>query len=227
MSLLQRYHLRFAAAFVRGTLVPEDSNAHLFSAPLSDLNPEELSALFELGKRHGLRLHPFKRSMGLARVNKAIGYLHGLRPDTLLDVGTGRGAFLWPCLEAFPQLRITCIDLLERPIAELQAVARGGVERLRAEQIDVGDLGRFGETFDGVTLLETLEHIPDPARAAREVVRAAKRFVVASVPSKDDDNPEHIHLFSRDDLKALFLDAGAERVTFDAVLNHHLIVVLT
>lgn len=41
-----------------------------------------------------------------------------------------------------------------------------------------------------------------------------------SVPSKADDNPEHVHLFTRDSLENLLLAAGAARVSFDGVLNH-------
>jgi len=48
---------------------------------------------------------------------------------------------------------------------------------------------------------------------------------VASVPSKDDDNPEHIQLFSQDELQSLFLDAGARDVQVSHVLNHRIAVV--
>ena len=55
---------------------------------------------------------------------------------------------------------------------------------------------------------------------ARAAVRLAKRFVIASVPSKPDDNPEHVRLFNRASLDALFKDAGAANVRIDHVLNH-------
>jgi hypothetical protein len=40
------------------------------------------------------------------------------------------------------------------------------------------------------------------------------------VPSKPDDNPEHIQLFTGDSLEALLLTAGATRVRIAYVLNH-------
>jgi 2-polyprenyl-3-methyl-5-hydroxy-6-metoxy-1,4-benzoquinol methylase len=76
------------------------------------------------------------------------------------------------------------------------------------------------DSFDGVTLLEVLEHIPQPDRAVRQAVRLARRFVVVSVPSQPDDNPEHIHLFNAESLKRLFQEAGVDRISVDHVLNH-------
>jgi hypothetical protein len=74
--------------------------------------------------------------------------------------------------------------------------------------------------MDVVTLLEVLEHMPDPVPAAREAVRVATRAVIATVPSKEDDNPEHLRVFTADGLSALLRDAGLARVTTDHVLGH-------
>ena len=63
-----------------------------------------------------------------------------------------------------------------------------------------------------------------PERAAAEAVRVARRFVVASVPSKPDDNPEHMHLFTADNLADLLRGAGARKVSIDHVPNHILAV---
>jgi 2-polyprenyl-3-methyl-5-hydroxy-6-metoxy-1,4-benzoquinol methylase len=49
---------------------------------------------------------------------------------------------------------------------------------------------------DIVTLLEVLEHIPDVEKAVA-AVRMARKYVVVSVPSKEDNNPEHIHLLTK------------------------------
>jgi ubiquinone/menaquinone biosynthesis C-methylase UbiE len=106
----------------------------------------------------------------------------------------------------------------------VEAVRLGGVDRLTAHQKDVTDLGFDDAAFDVVSMLEVLEHIPDAAQAVSEVVRVARRFVVLSVPSKPDDNPEHIHLFNESRIRALFAAAGVTRLTIDYVLNHMILV---
>jgi hypothetical protein len=51
-------------------------------------------------------------------------------------------------------------------------------------------------------------------------VRLARRFVIVSVPSKEDDNPEHLQLFNRASLDSLLRQAGAQSVKLEYVLNH-------
>ena len=57
---------------------------------------------------------------------------------------------------------------------------------------------------------------------AREALRLARRFLIISVPSAKDDNPEHIHLFDAPTLEALLYGAGARRVTVRQVPGHYL-----
>lgn len=167
-----------------------------------------------------LRLHRFKRTSGLPRVRRVIGALRGLGASRLVDVGSGRGAFLWPLLDEMAEADVTAIDLLDYRAADIARVHRGGVARVRAARMDACALGFADAAVDAVTLLEVLEHMPDPAAAIREAVRVAAIAVVASVPSHEDDNPEHIHLFDAARLTELFRDAGARRVSVDHVLGH-------
>jgi len=209
-ELAERYRLELAAAFVRGRLELDDA-----------LDPV---ACFRLGREAGLELHKFKR-MTLPRVEKVLGILRGFSPASLLDLGSGRGTFLWPLLSAFEGLEVTALDRDPRRVRDLRAVGAGGVARLSAVEGDLAELPFADDAFDGVTALEVLEHVDDPERAAGELLRVARRFVVASVPSKPDDNPEHIHHFPAAEFSALFEGAGAQRVNLDAVLNHWVVVV--
>jgi ubiquinone/menaquinone biosynthesis C-methylase UbiE len=204
-----RYHVELAAAFVRGRL------------PFANGSPEEL---IEQGLAHGLRLHKFKRDSELPRVRVVLGALRGIAPTTLLDVGSGRGTFLWPLLAAMPYLDVASIDLSERRASDVDAVRRGGFPNLKAARADARALAFADDAFDVVTMLEVLEHMERPADAIRESVRVARRFAVVSVPSKEDDNPEHIHVFDNRGLEAMLVDSGAKRVRFDSVLNHRIAI---
>jgi 2-polyprenyl-3-methyl-5-hydroxy-6-metoxy-1,4-benzoquinol methylase len=212
-----------AAAYVRGALRTEPERAgdgRLLTAPLDTLADAELAAIVQLGHARGLRLHRFKRTMGLPRVHAVLGILRGIGPSELLDIGSGRGAFLWPLLDAMPWLPVTAADILDHRVVDLERVAAGGVATLTATRADVTDLGFPDRSFDVVTMLEVLEHIPATAAALRSALRVAKRFVILSVPSRPDDNPEHIHLFSATQLSALLCEHGATRVSIEQVPGH-------
>jgi 2-polyprenyl-3-methyl-5-hydroxy-6-metoxy-1,4-benzoquinol methylase len=205
-DLENRFYLEPAAAFVRSNL----------RAEATDL-PQP--AAVQLGLDRGLKLHRFKRSTELPRVKRVLGLLRGLTPTSLLDVGSGRGAFLWPLLASFPTLDVTTIDNDAKRATQLAAVA-DGVRRLTAQRMDVTAMTFDDGSFDVVTVLEVLEHLPEPERGAAEALRVAKRAVIVTVPSHEDDNPHHLHLLDAKRLQALLEAAGARRVTIDGVRGH-------
>lgn len=200
-----RYFEDLAAAFVRGKLRVEG---------------DDPQALIALGLSKGLKLHKFKRQAELPRVRRVLGLLRSLSPTDLLDVGSGRGTFLWPLLDAFPELPVLAIDHQERRALDVDAVRRGGIARLGSAQMDARRLALRPKSRDVATALEVLEHLERPEEAAAELVRVARRFVVASVPAHEDENPEHVQLFDEAALQRLFGAAGATRVTFERVHNH-------
>ena len=224
----ERYHLKSATAWIRGhalkTGMPE-MDAELLEMPLDALTDEELAGIVETGERNGLKLYPFKTGKTeLPRVRQVLGFLHGVEFDTLLDIGSGRGVFLLPFMEEFPQATVTSLDVLEKRVTFLNELASGGYSQLTAYQKNICDQPFPENSFDVVTLLEVLEHIPEVEKAVAAAVKMAKKYVVVSVPSKEDDNPEHIHLLTKDILTELFAGAGCTRLHFGGV-NGHLIMI--
>ena len=219
--------MKIAAAFVRGYHgVGEQFSlpGALARKPLDVLSLEELIDIFGFGLRAGLKLHRFKKTTQLPRVRRVLGVLRSLGPENLLDIGSGHGVFLWPLLDDFPALPVTAIDRDAQRARDLEAVHLGGIERLTPREMDVTRLDFDADTFDVTTVLEVLEHVPSVARAVAEAVRVTRRFVIASVPSKADDNPQHIHLLDVERIRELFAAAGAVRVNCDFVLGHLVVV---
>ena len=220
----ERYHLKSAAAWLRGHAIKTGApeiGPELMEMPLEVLTDDELSAIVELGEKTGQKLYPFKTGKAeLPRVRQVLGFLHGIELETLLDVGSGRGVFLLPFMEEFPQVQVTALDLLDKRVTFLNELSAGGYNRLTAYNKNICDQPFPEDSFDVVTMLEVLEHIPDVEAAIRTAVRLARRYVVVTVPSKPDNNPEHIHLLTKDVLTGLFSRAGCTQLRFDGVPGH-------
>ncbi|MFH1843567.1 MAG: hypothetical protein ABIF77_10220 [bacterium] len=78
MDLDRQYFAEILPAFIRGRLgIPARDEAELRTAARSV----------------SLRLAKFKRSRLLPRVQNVLGILQVLAPDSLLDIGSGRGVF--------------------------------------------------------------------------------------------------------------------------------------
>lgn len=209
--VMRRYYMELAKAFIRGKTGIEPP-------------PLDEETLVNFGNAQGLKLHKFKVS-NLPRVTKVLGMLRGLQPSSILDIGSGRGTFLWPLLDAFPGLPTTAVDLSPQRISDLHAVTRGGMSHLTAICGDlIGNELQLPKA-DIITALEVLEHLRNPHEAVRRLLAGEPRFLVASVPSKPNNNPEHIHYFPPAAFTSLFRDAGATRVQLDHVPGHTIALV--
>lgn len=223
---MERYEEKLAAAYVRGlgkqnpVLLPPA----LLETPLEELSQEEMETIFHAGEAAGMKMYYFKKKELLPRVKAVLGFLRSIQPESLLDVGSGRGVFLFPFLNQFPWTQATAADILPHRVQMLQAIADGGIENLTVLERDICLWTQEESQYDVVTLLEVLEHIPAVDQAVANAVRLTKRFVVVSVPSHPDDNPEHIHLLTKEILTGLFTNAGCTRLHFDGV-NGHLILI--
>lgn len=175
-----------------------------------------------------IKMHYFKVKEDLPRVQVVLGFLQGIvsagQCQSLLDVGSGRGVFLFPLLREFPQLEVTSLDILPHRVELLQCIHDGGISNLHPLQENICIWDAPDKSFDVVTMLEVMEHIPDTEAVVRNAVRLAKNYIIISVPSEPDDNPEHIHLFTNEDLKSLFLQRGCKKVKFMSVTHHTVMV---
>ncbi len=220
----EKYDIAAAAAWIIGHSLrtgEPDLPVDLIGRNAFQCSAEEQLAAVKAGLDAGLKLYPFKRGTGtLARVRRTFGFLRSVSFETMLDVGSGRGVFLLPFMEEFPEVRVTSVDLLEKRVTFLNELAAGGFTGLTAVIGDICQKPFPDNSFDVVTMLEVLEHIPDVEKAVRAAVKIAKKFVAVTVPSKPDSNPEHIHLLTKEKLTAMFTAAGASRLHFDAVEGH-------
>lgn len=220
----ERYDVMTTAAWILG-------HARVTGVPVFPMNikekmadnctDEELDQIVCAGQKAGLKLYPFKAgTQTLARSRRVMGFLHSVQFETMLDVGSGRGVFLIPFMKEFQRVQITSLELLEKRVTFLNELAEGGFTQLHAEQKDICDKPFPDDSFDVVTMLEVLEHIPEVEKAVDAAVKMAKQYVVVTVPSKPDNNPEHIHMLTKDILTQLFAAAGCTRLHFDGVEGH-------
>lgn len=213
-------------SYIRGHIkknnIKVDDN--LLTKPLLVLTNNEINELIKIGEQHKLKLYYFKEKEELPRVSIVLGFLKNIYPESILDVGSGRGVFLFPLLKEFPNTNITSIDILPNRLELLNNIKNGGIDNLNVYNEDLTNLSFNDNTFDVVAILEVLEHIPNVKKAIKEAIRVSKKFIVITVPSKEDNNPEHIHLLTKTILTDIFNEYGITNLKFSGV-NGHLFLV--
>ena len=130
------YLNRIAAAYVRGYAAENnlELSDELISAPFDSLTDEQIHRIMALGSHNGLKMYHFKVKEDLPRVKMALGFLKGIYPENLLDVGSGRGVFLFPFMRDFPYAEVTSVDILNHRVDFLHTIKQGGISRLTALQ---------------------------------------------------------------------------------------------
>ena len=81
-----------------------------------------------------IKMHYFKVKEDLPRVQVVLSFLQGIvsagQCQSLLDVGSGRGVFLFPLLREFLELEVTSLDILPHRVELLQCLHDGGIGNL-------------------------------------------------------------------------------------------------
>lgn len=214
-----RYYCELLFAAVKGY-------AERIGKSICELSAGNEEKIVGLANENGFKTYYFKKKDTLPRVHKVLGFLKSIYFENILDVGSGRGVFLFPFLENFPYVEVTSVDILDKHIEMLSDIKNGGIDRLKAVKADICTQPFPDNSFDVITLLEVLEHIPDVKKAIKSAVKMAKKYIVVSVPSKEDNNPEHIHLLTKNLLAEYFNECGVTKLHFDGV-NGHLLMIAT
>ena len=161
-------------------------------------------------------------------MNDATGELtRGVRvaaTDTVVDVGCGDGALIHFC--ARQGAEVYFVDRDEARLASTRQKVEGSAARSFHGILSDCDPIPLGDALcDLVICTEVLEHVPDPAKFLRELIRVAKpggkllitvpdsrseTFVSATAPPQYFQEPNHIRIFSADDFRELLLAAGLE-----------------
>ncbi len=141
---------------------------------MQNVDAQELAKFSELAHRWW---DPDSEFRPLHQINPLrlawIDELAGLRGKHVLDVGCGGGILAESMAARATQ--VTGIDLAAKPlgVARLHAL-EAGVHNLDYREIATEALAaEVPGTFDGVTCMEMLEHVPDPA----SVIRACSTLV--------------------------------------------------
>ena len=150
--------------------------------PQQGVTPDSLLALHEAGYRAVLE------RMGGGR---------------MLDVGCGQGFESARFLD--PGRQVVGADYSSDAV--VTAARRYGPEGLRVAQMDALGLGFLSSSFDGACSSHLIEHFADPEPHVSELARVLKDDGVLYVltPNKpaDFENPFHLHLFDRDELRSM------------------------
>ena len=141
--------------------------------------------------------------------------LHSLLPrnaTSVLEIGARHGVMTQMLADIYAE--VTALDL-RKPSFEIEGVrtVAGDIQKLQFQD----------SSFDCVVCTEVLEHVPDFAAGARELVRVARKYILLGVPYRQDTrvgrttcahcgkiSPPFGHLNSFDEKKIARLFAGAD-----------------
>jgi SAM-dependent methyltransferase len=100
---------------------------------------------------------------------------HDLTGKRILEIGCGRGGFAcWLSLQPAQPFSITAADFSSMAVRKAQAFAAERGITVKWEVMDIQRIAQPDSTFDTVISCETVEHIPDPFQAVRELARVLK-----------------------------------------------------
>ncbi len=142
---------------------------------------------------------------------------------TVIDVGCGDGGYIG--FVAAQGAEVLFVDQDPERLARTEERIRTSARAYRAIQSDCDPIPIDDAVGDLVICTEVLEHVPDPAKFLRELIRIAKpgaqllisvpdsrseQFVSATAPPECFQEPNHIRIFTAQAFETLVRDAGLE-----------------
>ena len=148
-----------------------------------------------------------------------------IRPDRLIDIGCGPGAFLSLVEENSPDIQLNALDLSEGMIRETK-------ERLsRAAIATVGDSEKMpleSEQYQVVTCNMSIHHHPHPQDAVNKMIRILKPGGALLLNDMDCVAPiravanwlfpklpgEDVKMYSREEIEGMVRSAGFQKIQY-------------
>lgn len=115
------------------------------------------------------------------RTNLVMSLLSDNNLNSVLDVGCGDG-YLCHLYRGMGVENVVGCDLTETRIN----FAKSKFKEINFVQGDVYNLHFNNNSFDLVSAVEVIEHLEDPEKAIKELQRVSKRFVLITVPYKEE-----------------------------------------
>lgn len=101
--------------------------------------------------------------------------LHSLSGASILEIGCGRGDFsCWLARQLNGSARQVAADFSATAVSIGREYAQSQGLALQWEVMDIQNIAHADSTFDVIFSCETIEHVPDPTRAVRELGRVLK-----------------------------------------------------
>ncbi len=148
-----------------------------------------------------------------------------IRPDRLIDIGCGPGAFLAQVQERFPEIQLNALDLSEAMIEETRArLAETAVLTVG----DSEDMPLESGLYGVVTCNMSIHHYPHPQEAVNEMhrilrpggwlllndmdcaapIRVAANVLFPRLPGGD------VRMYEKEEIKAMLRKAGFRKIKY-------------
>ena len=159
------------------------------------------------------------------RFKRVKGHLYG---NSVLDVGCGRADFLKLIK---PDYQIAGIEITKVRVADCNT--RLGQNAVKLSNLD-GRLDFEDDSFDTVVSLEVLEHLEDPEKALKDLIRISRKRIIVTVPfnekiqyvlcihcAKYTPVSGHLHTFNKENIKDI-IPNNARIVRIELIANRAL-----